>query len=318
MAVVTDSLKYYYHYLSNCNASGWGNIAPSGAVLTGVMNNITFTGGVPTFNGTNSSIDFTGVNLQSPTSAFTVEVIFDRNTSNLSETMPLSTYYGSSERFHLMSGGEFMGSASLEAYSNRSGALSLRRDDVKNKGERVHLTYVYGANATPKKFFRDGSLLASSTSMTLPYTRPNYNMYLGCLYNGSKSSFHQGKIYTVRIYNKALTDAEVISNYNNSMDIGLVAPVPIGEIISASKPKISRQTGAEKTYITFKFDKDITSYVVRVGGSDYQTGYLADSGGTVLANTEIVAEIDHTELSSEGINRVNIYGQGSGGWSTQN
>lgn len=318
MTVVTDSLKYYYHYASNCSASGWGNIAPSGTVPIGVMNNVTFTNGVPTFNGTNSTVDFTGINLQSPTSAFTVEIIFERNTSNLAETVCLSGYYGSSERFHLMSSGEFMGSASLEAYINRSGALSLRRDDVKNKGERVHLTLVYSPMTGAKKFFRDGSLISSSTTSTLPFTRPNYNMYLGCLYNGSKSSFHNGKIYTVRVYNKALTDEEVFSNYTNALDIGISAPVPIATVVSASKPKISRQNGAEKTYVTFKFDKDITSYVVRVGGSDYQTGFLADSGGAITANTEIVAEIDHTELSSEGINRINVYGQGSGGWSTQN
>ncbi|UUV45951.1 LamG domain-containing protein [Bacillus phage vB_BanS-Thrax1] len=318
MAIVTDKLTHYWHYQSKCSQMGWENIAPTATsgVPIGVMNNITFNNGIPYFNGTNSSVDFTGVNWTSPSYGFTIEVILSRAPNYTPEGVGVCAYYSDSERIVMSTYGEFAGFGKLETFFTRGSFYSLKRDDIKIQTEDVHLTFTYAPSI--KKFYRDGKLIVSNTETTLPFSKP-YNLYIGAnFYNGVKSIFHKGNIYVVRIYNRELTEAEVLQNYNNKMDIGLGSSAPIASIISSTKSKISRISGQNKTYITFKFDKDVQAYKVMVGGVDYQTGYLADSGGAKTANTEIVAEIDDTELSIEGINRVTIYGQGlDGKWSTK-
>ena len=70
--------------------------------------------------------------------------------------------------------------------------------------------------------------------------------------------------------------------------------------------------------MTFQFDKGVIAWKALVGGVDHNTGFLADSGNSVTASTNITAEIDHTELQQEGENVVNIYGQGAdGSWTVK-
>ncbi|UGO51244.1 concanavalin A-like lectin/glucanase [Bacillus phage vB_BanS_Skywalker] len=316
MTVVTDGLKYYWNYQSKCSASGWENIAPSGAVLTGVMNNITFTNSVPTFNGTNSTVDFTGFTLGSPTSAFTLDCIIQRTSGIADQLTHLTKWYGTTERLFMHTTGAFQaGRESVGMYYERGGGGTLTSPEMTLGTNILHIVFTF--TSSTKKMYVNGQLVATHTATTLPFTR-TYNVYLGCNYYNAKNTFFNGKIYALRGYTKALSDAEILQNYNNGINIGLGSSAPIATVVSSTRTKISRQTGAEKTLVTFKFDKDVQAYKVMVGGSDYQTGLLADSGGAKTANTDIVAEIDHTELGTEGLHRITIYGQGTDGtWSTK-
>ncbi|QIW89871.1 concanavalin A-like lectin/glucanase superfamily protein [Bacillus phage Izhevsk] len=316
MAVVTDGLKYYWNYQSKCSASGWENIAPSGAVLTGVMNNITFTNSVPTFNGTSSSIDFTGFTLGSPTSAFTLDCVIQRTGGLPDQLTHITKWYGTTERVTMSTTGAFQaGRESVGMYYERGGGGTLNSPETTLGTNILHVVFTFTSSV--KKMYLNGQLVATQNANTLPFTR-NYNLYLGCNYYNAKNTFFNGKIYACRGYTKALSDAEVLQNYNNGIDIGMGSSAPIATVVSSTRTKISRVTGAEKTLVTFKFDKDVQAYKVMVGGSDYATGLLADSGGAKTANTNIVAEIDHTELGTEGLHRVTIYGQGTDGtWSTK-
>ncbi|AZU98910.1 hypothetical protein pW2_76 [Bacillus phage pW2] len=317
MAVVTDGLKYYWNYQSKCSTSGWENIAPSGAVLTGVMNNITFTNSIPTFNGTNSTVDFTGFTLGSPSSAFTLDCIIQRTGGLANQLTHLTQWYGTTERLSMSTTGAFQaGRETVDMYYERGGGGTLSSPETTLGTNILHIVFTFTTGT--KKMYVNGQLVATDVRTTLPFTRTNYNLYLGCNYYNAKNTFFNGKIYACRGYTKALSDAEILQNYNNGIDIGMGSTVPVATVVSSTRTKISRQTGVEKSIITFKFDKDVQAYKVMVGGVDYQTGILADSGGAKTANTEIVAEIDHTELSVEGLNRVTIYGQGTDGqWSTK-
>lgn len=316
MAVVTDGLKYYWNYQSKCSASGWENIAPSGSVLTGVMNNITFTNSVPTFNGTNSTVDFTGFSLASPTNSFTIDCVLQRTGGLAEQLTHLCKWYGTTERLFMHTTGAFQaGRESVGMYYEKGGGASLSSPETTLGTNILHIVFVF--TVAEKKMYLNGQLVATDKRSTLPFNR-TYNLYLGCNYYNAKNTFFNGKIYVCRGYTKALSDAEILQNYNNGLDIGMGSSAPIATVVSTTRTKISRITGAEKTLITFKFDKDVQAYKVMVGGSDYMTGLLGDSGGAKTANTNIVAEIDHTELSIEGLNRVTIYGQGTDGtWSTK-
>ncbi|QOV08262.1 concanavalin A-like lectin/glucanase superfamily protein [Bacillus phage Kirov] len=319
MAVVTDKLTHYYHYQSKCSALGWENISPSSpsGVPIGTMNNITFTNGIPTFNGTNSTVDITGFTLASQSSEFTIDCVIQRGAGLPDQLTHITKWYGTTERLTMSTTGAFQaGRETVNLYYERGGGSAMSSPEMTLGTNILHVVFVF--TVSTKKMYVNGQLVATDVRTTLPFNRTNYNLYIGCNYYNAKNTFFKGNIYSVRGYTKALTDAEILQNYNNGLNIGMGSSAPIASVVSATKPKISRISGQDKTYITFKFDKDVQAYRVMVGGSDYQTGLLADSGGAKTANTNIVAEIDYSELSIEGSNRVTIYGQGTDGtWSTK-
>lgn len=65
--------------------------------------------------------------------------------------------------------------------------------------------------------------------------------------------------------------------------------------------------------ITVRFDSDVVEYVARLNGTDHLTGINVHQGGNAIANTNVQVIIDWNELSSEGANRINIYGKGLDG-----
>lgn len=96
---------------------------------------------------------------------------------------------------------------------------------------------------------------------------------------------------------------------------GSPSTVPLNiTIISIDHTKISDEIGINESRIVFTFDQDVTNWTVNVLGASHDTGTIADSGGSVSANTQITAIISWTELYQEGENRVNIYGQNNIGW----
>ncbi|UGO51055.1 concanavalin A-like lectin/glucanase [Bacillus phage vB_BanS_Nate] len=317
MAIITANLTHYYHYQSKCSAMGWENISPTSpsGVPIGTMNNIAFANGVPTFNGTSSTVDITGFTLANQNSEFTIDCIVQRVAGDASQLSHITKWYGTAERVTMNTVGAFQaGRETVGMYYERGGGGTLSSPEMTLGTNILHIVFTF--TASTKKLYVNGQLVATDVRTTLPFSRANYNLYIGCNYYNGKNTFFKGNIYSVRGYTKALTDAEVLQNYNNGLDIGMGSSAPIASIVSSTRTKISKISGAEKALVTFKFDKDVQEYKVMVGGSDYQTGILADSGGAKTANTNIVAEIDYTELSVEGLNRVIIYGQGTDGtWS---
>lgn len=120
-------------------------------------------------------------------------------------------------------------------------------------------------------------------------------------------------------YTYRIVSVDVAGNKSNGTSLTVVTdPIDIAlpqvEIINVSTYKIGRAEGANISLVRFIFDVDITAWTVNVMGVSYDSGYVADSGGAVTAGTEIVAEIDWTELYQEGENRINIYGKNANGW----
>jgi hypothetical protein len=116
---------------------------------------------------------------------------------------------------------------------------------------------------------------------------------------------------------------------------------PKVSIIGLSLPKLSDEVGFQSAIITFQFNVDVDMYTVRCTGIDHTTGTDAETGSKTVeaqaveytveeasaltvsgmtvfpAYTDITAEIDYTELYTEGVNRINIYGRNlSGVWTS--
>lgn len=107
---------------------------------------------------------------------------------------------------------------------------------------------------------------------------------------------------------------------------------PTVTIHSVNKYKISKENEMDNALVTFSFDIPVVEFTVNVLGTSHSSGQVAEYGSrtvdemskytvddmmsftvddssAISNNTEIVAEIDWTELYQEGENRVNIYGR---------
>lgn len=107
---------------------------------------------------------------------------------------------------------------------------------------------------------------------------------------------------------------------------------PNVEIKHISNYKISDEVGKNNSLVTFSFDEPIVEYKVNVLGVSPNTGKVVESGSrtvdemknytvdqmlnftvddarSISPETDIIGEIDWTELYQEGENRINIYGR---------
>lgn len=86
-------------------------------------------------------------------------------------------------------------------------------------------------------------------------------------------------------------------------------------ILSASRAKVSSVAGMNSSVLTLKFNEAVTAWKINLNGVSHNTGTTVESGGAVNANTEFQAIIYHTDLNTEGQNRLNIYGcDAAGNW----
>lgn len=92
--------------------------------------------------------------------------------------------------------------------------------------------------------------------------------------------------------------------------------VPIINLISHSKDKISDETGFTTCSVTFQSDVSLLEWEARVGGTGHGTGVLVGSGTTELANTNVEFDVDYTELTDGDKDyTIYVYGRNADGWS---
>jgi hypothetical protein len=93
---------------------------------------------------------------------------------------------------------------------------------------------------------------------------------------------------------------------------------PIVSIESVSRTKISDEEGMNQSIIKVKFDRSVQAYKAMLNGVSHSTGVIVHNGSYALTNEVVDIIIDWNELSSEGENKINIYGQsGDGTWTGQ-
>lgn len=84
-------------------------------------------------------------------------------------------------------------------------------------------------------------------------------------------------------------------------------------VVSISKNKISKVDGMNQSIITVYFEEDVNRYVARLNGVDHNTGDIVHDGEFAKAFEEVQIIIDWNELSTEGENKINIYGLSANG-----
>ena len=188
------------------NGTSWYDNSISGIVAT--ANNSPTYDSVEkawTLNGTNQYFNLGNV-LNYTSGAFTVEVTFKPN--SVTGTQALVSRYNSGvagNYFMLMDGNKVK--YSFEASPNVvAGPTSL------STGNRYTATQVFSGNSLAT--YLNGVSNGGTTTFGTSYAS-TVNLLIGAVYNNSSpTNFFNGKIYSVRIYNRALTAAEVASNYD--------------------------------------------------------------------------------------------------------
>lgn len=306
MAIVTDGLVAYWHNDQGVNGNTWGNIAPG----TSGSYDGTLYGAVSQANG----MFFDGVDdyaeLPLPTevdskgTSFTLEYQIMGDNLDAYPTWFTGAHYAYIGAWD--AGVEFF-KESDESIVTIYPAYSTLSNDV-----YYTIAITYDSATYDIKFYVDGSEVYSN-NFGFPIYIGYYNIEHWKIADGA----YKGHYKSMRVYDRALSPAEVSSNHNNGLAVGLPSNPPSVDTLSLDANKISDEPTKDTATVTFTFDQDVTEWRVRVLGTSPDSGFLADSGGSVSAGTEINAVIDYTELQQEGSNRLNIYGRNSSGQWTQ-
>lgn len=204
LGYVTDSLKLHYDGLINTSA-GHNSSATIWSDISGNSNHGTTEGG--SFNTDSISLPGSSSGIVSNNAiAFgtdaTFEIAYKRTDTTKNEFLidaRTGDNTGMEPAYHYNSN-------KIEVYSTTTGSVNF---DLPQNDTNIHfLTVVYKAGGGSVYF--DGTKLSGSTPTIANCLT---NIYIGRRFNAAHSPY-KGKIYTVRVYTKALNEAEILSNYN--------------------------------------------------------------------------------------------------------
>jgi hypothetical protein len=203
--VVTDGLVLYLDAANpNSYVSGsttWRDISRSG-------NNGTLVSGSSYSSADGGSIVFDGVDdyvstTQSLTSlSFSYEV-FLRPTNITKDQM----YIGTTVPATYM---RIVGSSAFMSVNTTSGQRTLSHSQTLSNNTPYHIVSIY--NGVRLKIYVNG-VLTEGSILNLPLEQPVATSRIGRWRDSDLRSF-VGQIYNIRLYNKELTQTEVLQNYN--------------------------------------------------------------------------------------------------------
>ena len=222
---VTSGLVLYYAPHDASSYSGTGTTINSLASpnLTGTMSNIIYTNPYFAYNGTNSQISVADNALLEPDSgSFSMEVWVNQNASGgdvvlgkfdpggLAEDVAYSIRTNSTAYFAQL--GDGSGSGSNLYVDSTPFTRSLNT--------WYQLVYVFKNGATKTlETFANGSSIGTVNHSLDSILNTTTGLYIGSYNNGEYAQWFDGEIGITRIYNKALSSAEVLQNWNANKSI---------------------------------------------------------------------------------------------------
>ncbi len=219
-SVVTNGLVLYFDPSNTASYPGSGTTITdlSGNGLNGTMSNLSFTSSYFTYNGTNSQISISDNVLLEPGSGdWTMEVWVNQNATGndvvlgkfdpggLSQDVSYSIRTTSSTYYAQLGSGSGSGSTLFQNSTNHVGTLNTW----------YQIVYVLtNVAANTLQTFVNGSSIGSVNHSLASILNNSSNLYIGSYNNGEYAQWFDGKIGITRLYNRALTSAEVSENYN--------------------------------------------------------------------------------------------------------
>ena len=194
---------------SSYNGTTWTDQSGNGRNATQVNS--------PTYNSSDGSFTLNGTNqyfnlgnILSLTSEFSVEVTFMPN--SISGTPALVARQNTA-----VAGNYFVGISSSKAnYYVESTPWGLTSSTTLTVGSKYTATLVYDASKAITPYL-NGVQDGTKTTFSNTLYSNSINLQIGAmLTSSSASNFFSGKIYSVRIYNRALSSSDVLQNYNSN------------------------------------------------------------------------------------------------------
>ena len=199
---VKNNLLVRYNYEDSSNTSGLLKDL-SGNGYDGIVNGATFTDDGLVFNGIDDYVSIAEIN----TPNFTWEVSFKANNSSNWLNIIGNQDAGGCGIFY------YAKESGIQCYIQNIGYISTSKGNFEF-GQIYTVTGTYDGNIL--KFYKDGTLIGENVNSNgLQYTKNNTIIMLGAnpSWNKPESSFFNGSIYSVRLYDRVLSEAEVRYNY---------------------------------------------------------------------------------------------------------
>lgn len=215
--ITTDGLFGYWHHRQGVNGNVWNNIAPDTVgQYNGSIQGATLNENGMYFDGLDDFVDISSILTKLNTvTPLTIDlaVIIENASSSID----------------ILSNSEFGGFVNLTGSLNNL-YLYLYSSDWSNDGEIStklsassdiqYFTFTYDPNVGELKLYRNGQLLSTKTGLPNNLTAGigSSQFGIGALYGGSGGESH---INIVRLYEKVLSDEEVMNNYLAGEEVGL-------------------------------------------------------------------------------------------------
>ena len=217
---ITNGLVLYYDPSNPTSYPGSGTTITdlSGNSRNGTMSNITFTSPYFTYNGTSSQISVADNALLEPgTGDWTMEVWVNQTNSGndvvlgkfdpggLSQDVSYSIRTTGTNYYAQIGSGTGSGATLFVNSTTATGTL--------NTWYQIVYVFTNIAENTLQTFV-NGSSIGSVSHSLASILNTTANLYIGSYNNGEYAQWFDGKIGITRLYNRALSQAEVTQNYN--------------------------------------------------------------------------------------------------------
>ena len=211
----TNNLTLYYNPAMTESYSGSGNTVNdiSGNGMNGTLSNVTTTATAFTFNGSNSQVSIPDNAILEPgTGNWTIEVWFKPTVLN---GTVLGKYNNGGDTGNI-SYALRMGSNFIRAdFSN--GSTGFTSDNYTlTPNNWVQMVYVWNKTNNVLYTYSNGVLKQTKTITISGILNSSTNLFLGSYNGGEYAQYFNGQIGVVRLYNKPLTAAEVLNNFNTT------------------------------------------------------------------------------------------------------
>lgn len=224
LSYVDTNLVLFYDPSVSSSYSGSGTTINdlSGNGLSGTMSNITYTSPYFSYNGTNSQVSITdNVLLEPGSGSWTMEAwvrpgAFGSSQVVLGKFDPggLSADVSYSIRINT-TGSMFAQIGSGSGSGSTLFVNSTLYQTVLNTWYQVVYVFKNGVTKTLETFINGVNVGTVNHSLSSILNTPS-NLYIGSYNGGEYSQWFNGRIGITRLYNAALTSADVLQNYNAS------------------------------------------------------------------------------------------------------
>jgi hypothetical protein len=219
---VLNNLVLYYSPGNSLSYSGTGTTVNSlvSPNLTGAMSNITYTSPYFSYNGSSSTVSIAdSASLEPGSGDFTIEAwVYYTTIAGSSRIIAAKTNGGFAADWGYGLRTNNVGSTYLEVGNGTASVTSPSFTAV--TGQWYQIVGVWtNAASNSIALYRNGTLVGSNSHSFASVKDTTNPLYLGSFNNGQFSQWLDGRTGIIRYYNTALSDSEILQNFNANRNI---------------------------------------------------------------------------------------------------